>query len=121
MAKVLKLPDPLSSNLLHLRGSETLAIAAEAKRLRGLGKDVVDLSVGEPDFPTPGPIAQSGIQAIQKGFTKYPPNIGVLELRSAMATHLSQLSGGRPIDPDRFVVSSGSKWRMLAGRPRLPL
>ena len=53
MTKILRLPDPLSANLAHLKGSETIAINAEARRLRGLGKDVIDLSVGEPDFDTP--------------------------------------------------------------------
>lgn len=109
MTKVLRLPDPLSSNLQHLKGSETIAINAEARRLRGLGKDVVDLSVGEPDFDTPAPAGQAGIQAIQKGYTRYPPNVGTADLRAAMANHLSQLSGGRPVEPDRLVVSTGSK------------
>lgn len=109
MTKVLRLPDPLSANLAHIKGSETIAINAEARRLRALGKDVIDLSVGEPDFDTPAPVAQAGIQAIQKGQTRYPPNIGIPDLRNAMATHLSQLSGGRAVDPDRFVISTGSK------------
>ena len=109
LTKVLRLPEPLSSNLAHLKGSETIAINTEARRLRALGKDVLDLSVGEPDFDTPAAAAQAGVQAIQKGLTRYPPNIGIADLRNAMATHLSQLSGGRPVDPDRFVVSTGSK------------
>jgi aspartate aminotransferase len=109
VTKVYRLPEPLSSNLAHIRGSETVAINAEAKRLRALGKDVVDLSVGEPDFDTPASAAQAGIQAIQKGTTRYPPNIGIADLRTAMANHLSQLSGGREVDPDRLVVSTGSK------------
>jgi aspartate aminotransferase len=74
-----------------------------------MGKDVIDLSVGEPDFDTPSPAAQAGVQAINKGQTRYPPNVGIADLRTAMATHLSQLSGGRPVDPDRLVVSTGSK------------
>lgn len=109
MTKVLRLPDPLSSNLQHLKGSETIAINAEARRLRALGRDVVDLSVGEPDFDTPGPVSAAGIQAIQKGLTRYPPNVGVADLRNAMAKHLSDLSGGRAVDPDRIVISTGSK------------
>jgi aspartate aminotransferase len=106
---VLRLPDPLSANLQHLKGSETIAINAEARRLRALGKDVVDLSVGEPDFDTPAPAGQAGVQAIQKGYTRYPPNIGIADLRKAMANHLSQLSAGRAVDADRLVVSTGSK------------
>ncbi|MGE0553983.1 MAG: pyridoxal phosphate-dependent aminotransferase [Gemmatimonadales bacterium] len=109
MTNVIRLPDPLSSNVQHLRGSETIAINAEARRLREAGRDVLDLSVGEPDFDTPAPAAAAGIQAIQKGLTRYPPNPGIAPLRQAMAEHLSQLSGGRKVDPDRFVVSTGSK------------
>jgi aspartate aminotransferase len=70
---------------------------------------VLDLSVGEPDFDTPAPVAQAGIQAIQKGMTRYPPNIGLAELRSAIARRLSLLSRGRPVNADNIVVSSGSK------------
>ncbi|MGE0442331.1 MAG: pyridoxal phosphate-dependent aminotransferase [Gemmatimonadales bacterium] len=109
MTKVLRLPDPLSANLAHLKGSETIAINAEARRLRALGREVIDLSVGEPDFDTPQPVSQSGVQAIQKGMTRYPPNIGIADLRTAIAKHLSALSGGREVDPDRLVVSTGSK------------
>jgi len=95
--------------LQHVKGSETIAINAEARRLRALGKDVVDLSVGEPDFDTPAPVAQAGTQAIQKGFTRYPPNAGIAELKSAIAKHLSELSHGRPVNPDQMIVSNGSK------------
>jgi aspartate/methionine/tyrosine aminotransferase len=103
------MPDPLSPNMQHIKGSETVAISNEAKRRRAAGEDVIDLGVGEPDFDTPGPVAQAGIQAIQKGLTRYPPNIGIAELRVAMAKRMSELSGGRPINPDHIVISSGSK------------
>jgi len=103
------MPDPLSPNLKHLKGSETVAISNEAKRRRAAGEDVLDLSVGEPDFDTPAAAAQAGIQAVQKGMTRYPPNVGLAELRGAMARRLSLLSGGRAVNPDNIVVSSGSK------------
>jgi len=103
------MPDPLSPNLKHLKGSETVAISNEAKRRRAAGEDVLDLSVGEPDFDTPAAAAQAGIQAVQKGMTRYPPNVGLAELRAAMARRLSLLSGGRAVNPDNIVVSSGSK------------
>jgi aspartate/methionine/tyrosine aminotransferase len=103
------MPDPLSPNVQHLKGSETVAISNEAKRRRAAGEDVLDLSVGEPDFDTPAAVAQAGIQAIQKGMTRYPPNIGLAELRTAIARRLSLLSNGRPVNPDHIVVSSGSK------------
>jgi aspartate aminotransferase len=103
------MPDPLSPNVQHLKGSETVAISNEAKRRRAAGEDVLDLSVGEPDFDTPAAAAQAGIQAIQKGMTRYPPNIGLPELRAAIARRLSLLSNGRPVNADNIVVSSGSK------------
>ena len=103
------MPDPLSPNVQHLKGSETVAISNEAKRRRAAGEDVLDLSVGEPDFDTPAAAAQAGIQAIQKGMTRYPPNIGLAELRTAIARRLSLLSNGRPVNADNIVVSSGSK------------
>jgi aspartate aminotransferase len=101
--------DSLSLNLAYLKPSETVAISAETKRRRAAGEDVVDLSLGEPDFDTPRPIAEAGIQAIEKGMTHYPANAGIPELRAAIARNLSLMSGGRAINPDQIVVSSGSK------------
>jgi aspartate aminotransferase len=103
------MPDPLSPNVQHLKASETVAISNEAKRRKAAGEDVYDLGVGEPDFDTPQPAAQAGIQAIQKGMTRYPPNVGIAELRRGIAGQLSRMSGGRPVDPDQIIVSSGSK------------
>ncbi len=103
------MPDPLSINVQHLKASETVAISNEAKRRKAAGEDVLDLGVGEPDFDTPGPAAQAGIQAITKGMTRYPPNVGIAELRRGIAGQLSRMSGGRAVDPDQLVVSSGSK------------
>lgn len=99
----------LSPNLAYLTPSETVAISAEAKRRKAAGEDVLDLSVGEPDFDTPAPAAAAGILAIQKGRTRYPPNAGIPELRRAVADYLARLSPDRRVDPDRIIVSSGSK------------
>ena len=103
------MPDPLSPNVQYLKASETVAISNEAKRRKAAGEDVYDLGVGEPDFDTPAPVAQAGIQAIQKGMTRYPPNVGIAELRRGIAGQLTRMSGGRAVDPDRIIVSSGSK------------
>ncbi|MEO7985417.1 MAG: pyridoxal phosphate-dependent aminotransferase [Gemmatimonadales bacterium] len=103
------MPDPLSPNVQHLKASETVAISNEAKRRKAAGEDVLDLGVGEPDFDTPAPAAQAGIQAIQKGLTRYPPNVGIADLRKGIAQKLSRLSGGRPVDAEQIIISSGSK------------
>src|SRR6267378_4901302 len=99
----------LSPNLQHLETSATIAISAEAKRRKAAGEDVIDLGAGEPDFPTPSIAADAGLRAIKDGKTHYPANEGILELRAAAAKHLSLLSGGRPVNADHIVVSSGSK------------
>ena len=99
----------LSPNLQHLETSATIAISQEAKRRRAAGEDVIDLGAGEPDFPTPPIPAEAGIRAIKDGKTRYPTNEGILELRAAAAKHLALLSGGRPINADHIVVSTGSK------------
>src|SRR4029078_4110687 len=102
------MPDPLSLHVQHLKASETVAISNEAKRRKAAGEDVLDLGVGEPDFDTPALASQAGLQEIQKGLTRYPPNVGIAELRKAIAQNVSKMSGGRAIDPDNIIVSSGS-------------
>lgn len=98
-----------SRNLAHLEASATMAVSQEAQRRRAAGEDVIDLSAGEPDFDTPRLAAEAGVRAIQSGKTHYPPNTGILELRAAAARHLSLLSGGRPVNADNIVVSTGAK------------
>ncbi len=98
-----------SPNLAHLKPSETVAISAEAKRRLAAGENILDLSVGEPDFDTPAAVVAAGVQALQSGRTRYAPNVGIAPLREAMASSLSQMSGGRAVDASRIVVSNGSK------------
>jgi len=99
----------LSRNLEHLKPSETLMISQAAQQRRAAGEDVIDLSAGEPDFDTPRLVSEAGIRAIQQGKTHYPPNQGLLDLRAAAARHFSLLSGGRSVNADHMVVSSGAK------------
>ena len=109
MTRVIRLPDPLSANLSHLKASETIAISAEARRRKAAGEDVLDLGVGEPDFDTPSVAAQAGILAIQRGYTRYPPNNGLSELRHAIAKNLSHLSGGRARAPSNRSSTRASR------------
>ena len=64
--------------------SSTMKVAAEADRLRREGVDVVDFSVGEPDFPTPANIKRAAVEAIEKNFTRYTPAGGTVELKQAI-------------------------------------
>lgn len=98
-----------SRNLRYLRPSVTVTINQEAQRRIRAGEDIIDLSAGEPDFPTPKVIAEAGVKAIHEGNTRYPPNVGVLALRASAAQYLSLLSGGRAVNADHIVVSTGAK------------
>ena len=96
----LGMSESLSPNLAYLKPSETVAISNETRRRRAAGEDIVDLSLGEPDFDTPRLVCEAGIQAIQKGYTRYPPNAGIAELRTAVARNLSldTAIAGSPVD-----------------------
>lgn len=96
-----------SPNIATLKPSATLAVSSLAKRLKAEGRDIVDLSTGEPDFDTPAWICDAAMQGIREGRTRYTPTPGLPELRAAVARFLS--SQGRTIDPAEVVVSSGAK------------
>ena len=99
-----------SSNVTALKPSATMAIATKAKELAAAGNDIVDLSAGEPDFPTPSFISEAGIQAIREGKTRYTPAAGIPQLRVAVAEDIGRLAA-RPIDVDSqgIVITSGAK------------
>lgn len=88
--------------------SATLAMAAEARKLKAQGLDVLDFSVGEPDFPTPENIQEAAIRAMRAGHTHYTPPAGIPELREAIARHYSEAEG-LPTKPEQVVVSNGAK------------
>ncbi len=75
----------LASRLGLVTPSPTVAMAAEAGKLKAQGIPVLDFSLGEPDLPTPGGIKRAGIRAIEQDFTHYTPAPGIMELRTAIA------------------------------------
>lgn len=97
-----------SDNIRELQPSATLAVAALAQELKSRGRDIVDLSAGEPDLPTPAFVSEAGIEAIRKGYTRYTAASGLPALKKAIAADLEQRAG-RPIDPAGVVVSNGAK------------
>lgn len=100
----------LSDNIASLQPSATIAVSSRVKQLIASGEDILDLCVGEPDFPTPAFIAEAGIQAIRDGRTRYTPAPGIPELRAAIAADLTRLSGaGTKVEAHGIVVSSGAK------------
>ena len=98
----------LSARALAMSPSPTMAIDAKSKQLMAEGIDVVNFSVGEPDFDTPDHIKQAGIAAITGGHTKYTPAAGTLELRKAICAKLLK-ENGLSYKPEQIVVSNGAK------------
>jgi len=98
----------VSERVSQIGASETLKISAKAKELAAQGKDVVNLSVGEPDFPPPANVKQAGKDAIDANFTKYTPNSGIPELRKVICEKLKR-DNNVVYGPDQILVSSGAK------------
>jgi aspartate/methionine/tyrosine aminotransferase len=98
----------ISENIRSLQPSATLAVSSLCQQMRAAGQDVLDLSVGEPDFRTPEFAGQAGAAAIAQGFTHYTPVPGTAELRAAIAAYLAGIAG-RSIEPAGVVVSAGAK------------
>ena len=76
----------LSERINKLKASATLAMAAKARELRAAGKDIIGLSLGEPDFNTPDFIKNAAIQAVNDNYNSYTPVDGYVELKDAIIT-----------------------------------
>jgi aspartate/methionine/tyrosine aminotransferase len=98
----------VSERVKQIGASPTLRIAAKAKAMRAEGIDVVDLSIGEPDFPTPENVKAAGIQAIKDNFTKYTENDGTPALKKAIIARFKE-DFGLAYSPAEVIVSSGAK------------
>lgn len=92
--------------------SVTLAIAEEAKQMKKNGLDVISLSTGEPDFPTPKVIKEAAINAIEENFTKYTNANGIIELRKALAEKL-KLKNNINASEHNILVSAGGKQALM--------
>jgi aspartate aminotransferase len=90
-------------------GTETaFEVLAKARRLEAEGRDIVHLEIGQPDFPTPPHVVEAGVKALRDGHTGYTPAPGLLEIREAVAEHVTK-SIGIEAAPDEVVVTPGAK------------
>ena len=95
-----------------LNPSVTLSLSEKAKELKDRGNDVISLSVGEPDFPTPLYIKEAGKRAIDENKTKYTPVAGIPELKNALIDAYEREQGYR-FDPKEIIVHPGSKYSIF--------
>ena len=98
-----------SKNIVSLVPSATLAISARAKQMRAAGESVIDLSAGEPSFPTPEPGIEAGIDYVRSGKAGYPPTPGIQALREAVASYVSETTAHAQVEPANVLISAGVK------------
>ena len=98
----------ISEKVNQIGASPTLKISAKAKAMKAEGIDIVDLSVGEPDFPTPENAKAAGIRAIQQNFTKYTENEGIPALKKAVLARIKE-DYGLSYEMNQVIVSPGAK------------
>ena len=98
----------LADALSRIKPSATIAVTQMARELKAQGKDVISLSVGEPDFDTPQNIKDAAIAAIARGETKYTPVAGIPELRKAIADKFKR-ENGLDYKPEQVIVGTGGK------------
>lgn len=100
--------DTLNSRIQQIKPSATLAVKAKATELKRQGREVIDLSCGEPDIDTPEHIKEAMCDALRKGKTKYTDVAGILELRSALSNKFKN-ENQIDADPSSVVITNGGK------------
>ncbi len=103
----------VSVRMASIKESTTLKISAIAKKLAAGGLDIIDMSVGEPDFDTPDHIVEAGCNSIRIGETNYAPTVGIPELRRAVADKLSR-ENSLHTTADDVIVTPGAKMAVFA-------
>lgn len=102
----------LAQRLDRMSESQTLKMSRLGRELRAKGLDIIDLSIGEPDFVTPEHIREAAKQAIDEGYTHYTPVAGYPDLRKAIADKLKR-DNGLDYTPEQIVTSTGAKHSLI--------
>ncbi len=104
----MSMKDQLSNRINSLPVSATLAMAAKARELKEQGKNIISLSLGEPDFNTPDFIKEAAVQAIHDNYSSYSPVDGYLDLKQAICAKFKR-DNNLEYKPSQIVVSTGAK------------
>lgn len=108
MSQAQAIMNQLSDRINQMQESATIKMSKMSRELKAQGHDIIDLSLGEPDFDTPQHIKDAAKEAIDKGFTKYTPVPGYAELRKAISLKFKR-DNKLDYSPDEIVVSTGAK------------
>ena len=98
----------IADALSRVKPSATMVVTQKARDLKAKGRDIISLSVGEPDFDTPDNIKEAAIDAIRRGETKYPPVLGIPPLREAIAAKFKR-ENGLDYKASDVIVGTGGK------------
>ena len=102
----------IAKRILDMEESATLKMANLAWKLKDEGKDIISLSLGEPDFDTPEFIKDGAVTAIKENFTHYPPVPGYKDVREAICEKFKR-DNGLDFTPDQIVISTGAKHTLM--------
>jgi aspartate aminotransferase len=102
------IPSIVATRLAVVKPSASIAAKAKADALRAAGREIIDFTTGEPDFPTPRHIVEAGVQALQSGHTRYTASAGTPALRNAIVRKL-QRENNLSYELNEVVVGSGAK------------
>jgi aspartate/methionine/tyrosine aminotransferase len=103
---------PLARRISEIAPFHVMELLARARELEAAGRSIVHMEIGEPDFPTAGPICDAGISAIESGKLFYTPALGIPELRAAIA-RFYQERYGVAVPASRIIITSGASGALL--------
>ncbi len=103
----------IAKRMQEVRGEAAFEMLGRATELERQGRSIIHLEIGEPDFDTPAPVVEAGIEWLKKGATHYSPTPGLWELRMAIARHLNSRHPAK-IDPKNVLVTPGAKMMIFS-------
>ena len=98
----------VSKRIFNLETETAFTVLAKANKLQSEGKDIINLGIGQPDFPTPKNILEAAIKAIRDGMHGYTPSNGIIELREAVSKHILEKYNSN-INPENILITPGGK------------
>ena len=98
----------IADSYYRLGTENAFVILSKAKKLEGEGKEIINLGIGQPDFPTPKHIVESAKKALDEGYHGYTPANGTLELREGVSRHIKKMYGAE-VHSDRVFIAPGGK------------
>jgi len=105
--KIVTITMKIANRLNHIEPFHVMDLLARAKAMQAKGRDIIHLEVGEPDFSSPPPVIEAGINALQQGLTHYTPATGLPELRQALADFYRQRYG-KQVDANQIIITPGA-------------